>query len=83
MPQANCQSHYQSTLLSLPPLIDMWGQSLDACCAAQEARRIEARAASNAASEAMIGQTVILLQWDKQVVHIELPTNEPKHQTLV
>ncbi len=35
-------------LYSLPPLIDMWGQSLDAHCIAQEAREIEARAALTA-----------------------------------
>lgn len=32
-------------MLSLPPIIDMWGQSRDARCVAQEARtrRVEAR----------------------------------------
>jgi hypothetical protein len=37
-------------ICSHPPLIDMWGQSLDDCCAAQEVRRIEVRATSTAAS---------------------------------
>jgi hypothetical protein len=49
--ESNLNSRCYRTLLSLPPLIDMWGQSLDACLAAQEARRIEARAASTIVSE--------------------------------
>ncbi len=35
---------------SLPPPIDTWGQSLNPCCTAQEARRIETRAASTPTS---------------------------------
>ncbi len=46
MSESDCNSCCHRALLSLPPLIDMWGQSLDAHRAAQEARRIEARAAS-------------------------------------
>jgi hypothetical protein len=46
-PIAHSRSHHRA-LLSLPPSIDLWVHSLDARRAAQEARRIEVRAASAA-----------------------------------
>ncbi len=36
----------------------------------------------NCKDRSMIGQSVILLRWDKEVVDIELPINELKHQRL-